>query len=169
MHALQARVKVEGDITVVQFTGRIDIESAPPFRQACRTHLKSKNVIFDFTQMSFVGSTGLLSFLEALEEFTKSSANGAKFCGVGIELGRVLSATTLGLVEVWENEAQAVEAYRNPRQIEVALRNREDLGGARDSIVRPPTCGAEPRNFGLLSLSYEAEDSKHIETDLLEE
>lgn len=182
MHALQARLKNQGEVTVVQFSGRIDIESAPPFRQACRTHLKGKKIVFDFAKLSFVGSTGILPFLEALEEFTKTAGNDAKFSGVGLEFGRVLSATTLGLVEVWETEAQAVDAYTNPRLIEMALAHREALSGIRLAAAVAPvsstagvtptnqlTKATEPKNFGLLALSYEAEEPKNSDLEELED
>jgi anti-anti-sigma factor len=172
MNPLQARLKNHGDVTIVEFSGRIDIESAPPFRQACRTHLKGKKVVFDFAKLSFVGSTGMLPFLEALEEFTKTPGNQAKLSGIGLEFGRVLSATTLGLIESWDVEAQAVEAFTNPRMIEMALAHREALGTKREaavSVVVGEKMAAEPKNFGLLALSYETEESKDGKAEYLED
>ena len=94
----------------------------------------------------------------------------------------LVSATTLGLVEVWETEAQAVDAYTNPRLIEMALAHREALSGVRLAAAVAPvsstagvtptshlTKATEPKNFGLLALSYEAEEPKNSDLEELED
>ena len=114
MSQLRARIKTEGDILVVQFSGRVDVESAIPFRVACRQALAKKKVVFDFAQLSFVGSTGMLAFLEALRDYCRENVGQVKFASIGMELHRVLSATSLINIEVYELATQAVEAFRNP-------------------------------------------------------
>lgn len=147
MSGLQARVERDGEIMVVRFHGRIDIESAHPFRQACRTHLKNQKVVFDFHQLNFVGSAGILPFLEAMQEFATLNPNGIKFSGIGVEFERVLSATSLQTVERWAKDTDAVDAYRHPQSAIQAAYQSQPNTAASGAIAAP-----------LLSLSYEKDD-----------
>ncbi len=145
MSALQARVKTEGEVVVVKFSGRVDVESAPPFRRACETHLCGKKVVFDFEQMSFVGSTGILPFLEAMQDLAKANPQFIKFSGVGIEFRRVLSATSLAGVEVHDSPSLAVHAF---------------------AAAAAPVANAAPtEDTSLLSLKYETEDISDVSVD----
>lgn len=117
---MQARINREGEIVVVHLSGRVDVETAEPFREACLNQLLAHKVVFDFKQLSFVGSSGLLPFLETIEEFAGRNSNGFMFCGVGSEFRRVFSSTTLGAVQIFDNHSQAVQAFLNPQPIAVA-------------------------------------------------
>lgn len=115
MGGLKAQLENDGDVLIVRFTGRIDVESAAPFRQACATHLKGRKVVFDFNALNFVGSSGILPFLEAMEDFARANPNGIKLSGIGVEFGRILSATELQRIEQWEKPSDAVFSYRHPQ------------------------------------------------------
>jgi anti-anti-sigma factor len=111
---MQARINRHGEIVVVYLSGRVDVETAEPFREACLNQLVSVKVVFDFKHLSFVGSSGLLPFLETIQEFAGRNANGFKFCGVGSEFRRVFSSTALSEVQIFDSDVQAVQAFLNP-------------------------------------------------------
>jgi anti-sigma B factor antagonist len=55
----------EGSATVVQVTGRIDVETAPGFQNACAEVARSaeKVVVLDMSGVQYISSTGLRSLL----------------------------------------------------------------------------------------------------------
>ncbi len=108
---MQARMTKDGDAILVHLAGRVDVETAEPFRKACFSRLIGQKVIFSFRELSFVGSSGIIPFLETLQTFAQTNQFGMKFCYVGSEFKKVLAATPLGAVEMFENEALAVTAY----------------------------------------------------------
>lgn len=111
---MQANVTTQGDWVVVHLLGRLDVESAGPFRHACLSQLTDKKVIFNFRNLSFVGSSGILPFLETMQDFMRTNRQGMRFCGVGSEFRKVLSATSLNAVEIFENETMAATQFGRP-------------------------------------------------------
>lgn len=112
---MQARVKIQNEICVVSLAGRVDVETAEPFRAACARELKGKRVVFDFSGLMFVGSQGLLPFLETLQAFHDQSPGAFKFSGVGVEFAKLFAATPLNVVEIHPTIDQAVLAFYIPK------------------------------------------------------
>ncbi len=108
---MQAKITNEGECVIVHLIGRLDVETAGPFRRACLELLTDKKVIFDFKNLSFVGSSGILSFLETMQDFMKTNPKGLKFSNVGSEFRKILAATSLGAIEIFDNETQAARAF----------------------------------------------------------
>lgn len=111
---MQAQVVREGDVMVVQLAGRIDVETAPPFRKACLEQLINEKVVFDFRNLSFVGSSGILPFLETMQEFAGKSRHGFKFSAMSSEFRRIFGSTPLQTIEVFETYSHAVHAFHHP-------------------------------------------------------
>ena len=108
---MQAQVKMQNEICVVYLSGRVDVETAEPFRAACLREFKGKRIVFDFSSLSFVGSQGLLPFLETLQSFHDMSPGSFKFSGVGVEFRKLFSATPLHVVEIYDHVDQGVMAF----------------------------------------------------------
>lgn len=108
---MQARISQSGAVVVVHLLGRIDIETAESFRRVCHEKLSQSPVVFNFQNLSFVGSTGILQFLETVESFKKSNQNGLRFSNVGIEFKRLFAATPLNDVPIYENFELASLAF----------------------------------------------------------
>ena len=55
----------EGSATIVQVSGRIDVETAPSFQQACVEAVRGaeKLVVLDFGGVQYISSSGLRSLL----------------------------------------------------------------------------------------------------------
>jgi anti-anti-sigma factor len=111
---MQARIARVGEIVVVHLNGRVDVETAEPFRRACNEFLLKEKVVFDFKDLGFVGSSGILPFLETMQAFAQKNANRFKFSGVGSEFKKVFAATSLNTVEIYDTHQQAVHAFVSP-------------------------------------------------------
>lgn len=121
---MQARIEREGEIVVVHLSGRIDIETSDPFREACLSHLKETKVIFDFTNLSFVGSTGLMPFIGTIQDFSNSNSKGVKLSGLGSEFRKLFSSFPLGELEIFDTHSQAINSYVHPFTNSAVLSNR---------------------------------------------
>ncbi len=110
---MQARFKTEADIQIIELFGRVEIEGSESFKQSCLNTLVGRKVIFDLAGLNFVGSTGILAFLEGLQEFAMQNPNRFKFCHVGSEFKKIFAATSLNCIEIFESLQMAVVAYQN--------------------------------------------------------
>ena len=110
---MQARIKTEADIRIVELFGRVEIESSESFKQNCLNTLVGQKVVFDLAGLQFVGSTGILAFLEGLQDFAIQNSNRFKFCHVGSEFKKIFAATSLNCIEIYESMQMAVSAYQN--------------------------------------------------------
>ncbi|MDX9731663.1 MAG: STAS domain-containing protein [Bdellovibrionales bacterium] len=105
--------EVTKEVTVVYLSGRIDADSVDRFRQACAEGLRDRSVLFHLGELSFVGSTGLRGFLEALYSLAKSEAGDIRFCQVSVDFRYVLEATPLRMRPVFESAISETEALRS--------------------------------------------------------
>ncbi|MES2966026.1 MAG: STAS domain-containing protein [Bdellovibrionota bacterium] len=112
---MQARMIRENNVIVVHLSGRVDVETAVPFRDACLNRLAGQKVVFDFKALSFVGSSGILPFLETMQAFNIANPGNTKFSGVGSEFRKVFAATPLSVIEIHETATGAVHAFVNPQ------------------------------------------------------
>lgn len=109
---MQARYRTEADIAIIELFGRVEIESAESFKKDCLQRLQGHKVIFDLAGLNFVGSTGILAFLEALQDFAMQNPNMFKMCYVGSEFRKIFAATSLSCIEIFENLQMAIVAYQ---------------------------------------------------------
>jgi anti-anti-sigma factor len=112
---MEARLSEDREVLVVRLSGRVDIETARLFRHACAHRLTGKKVVFDFRDLSFVGSSGILPFLESMQEFASSNEHAFKLSGVGVEFKKIFAATPLCVIDIFDTDSQAVSAYLNPK------------------------------------------------------
>lgn len=166
---MQARVENRGDITIVHLIGRVDIETAGPFRKACLTQLIGKKIVFNFTKLSFVGSSGLIPFFECLHEYGDKNEFGLKFCGMGLEFRKILSATPLVRFEVLESEQQAVLSYERPVPfVASAVPLETTVVSASTEAVSPTPASPEQDLFQLVRSSFEDKMRRPLELDVIE-
>ncbi len=112
---MQAKLKNQSGVLVVSLSGRVDVETAEPFRAACGKELRGHKIVFDFTSLAFVGSQGLLPFLETLQCFYETSDGDFKFCGVGTDFRKLFAATPLNVVPIFETIDGATAAFYLPK------------------------------------------------------
>lgn len=108
---MQARVSTEGEVVIVHLLGRVDMESADGFRRVCLEKFAHSKVVFNFQSLSFVGSSGILPFLETMQAFKKANTKGFKFSNVGTEFRRLFAATPLHDILIFENFQLASRSF----------------------------------------------------------
>ena len=97
---MQAKIRKDGDITVVELRGRLDFETAEPFRETCHDILSNSKVVFNLAELSFVGSSGIGAFVNTLREFTKASP-----------VRKVFKATDEMVFQIFDDEQTAVVSF----------------------------------------------------------
>lgn len=110
---MQAKIRKDGDITVVELKGRLDFETAEPFRETCADILSNSKVVFNLAELSFVGSSGIGAFVNTLRDFTKASPVPPKFCNVKSEFRKVFKATDEVTFQVFDDEQTAVVSFND--------------------------------------------------------
>ena len=108
---MEAKVELRGQVYIVELNGRLDFESLVPFRRTCMQHLSKTRVVFDLRNLNFVGSLGLQDFVATLDDLTRESKPGVKFCGVGIEFRRLFEANGFPAQDMVESQDKAIQAF----------------------------------------------------------
>lgn len=115
---MDAKVKNQGEVTIVTLKGPLDIEKTQPFKEACIKHLLNRKVVFNMSHVSFVGSTGLQAFLEAMRLISEESPHGLKVVGVSAEFKRIFTNLEYQKIQFHENEAVALTSFHQSVSIQ---------------------------------------------------
>lgn len=105
---MDAKLKQQGDVTIVTLTGRLDVEKAEPFRRACLNNLANRKVIFNLNGLSFVGSSGITPFLKTIQDIAKTG--DVRLCHVGLEFKKLIHLTVDPNCQFFENELAAFDS-----------------------------------------------------------
>lgn len=108
---MEARFGMQGSVMVVELKGRLDFETAAPFRRTCLEKLATEKVVFDLRDLNFVGSLGLKDFVDTLDFMKKKSTTGVKFCGVSSEFRRLFEASGLLGHEIYDSREKAIQSF----------------------------------------------------------
>jgi len=111
---MQAKIRKDGDVTVVELKGRLDFETAEPFRETCNDILANSKVVFNLSELSFVGSSGIGAFVNTLREFTTKNPVPPRFCEVRSEFKKVFKSSEEGVFQIFENEEEALQSFNSP-------------------------------------------------------
>jgi len=104
-----AKIQNKGEITVIHFKGTFNLENAQRFKQVCEQHLVGKKIIFNMCDASFVGSTGIQSFLEAVTLLSQNT--GLKIAGPKSEFKRILTNLEVPELQIFETEEGAMASF----------------------------------------------------------
>lgn len=108
---MEAKLKNQGEFTIITIKGALDIEKTQPFREACIRHLLDKKVIFNMEKASFVGSTGLQAFLETIRTLSEENQHGLKVVGVQPEFKRIFQNLEIQQLQMHDSEEGAVSSF----------------------------------------------------------
>lgn len=108
---MEAKFAVRGEVLIVELTGRLDFETTEPFRKTCMEKLVSEKVVFDLKNLNFVGSLGLTDFVTTLDQMSRQSQPGVKFCGVSSEFRRLFEAGGLAGHDIFESQEKAIQSF----------------------------------------------------------
>lgn len=107
---MHAKLTLQGDVTVVSLIGRMEIESAYHFGQACRKQFNNGKIVFNLRSVSFVGSSGITPYLISLKELSEANKNIKVSC-VSQDLRRMFDAYNLGHLEFFSTDQDAVNSF----------------------------------------------------------
>lgn len=108
---MEVKLILDGEITIVSLSGRIDIEKTQFFKQACLQNLANKKVVFCLKNLHFVGSTGIQSFFGALDELNTSKVLNAKIASLNPDFQRLFNFSAYGNLEAHESIENAMLSW----------------------------------------------------------
>lgn len=116
---MKTQIKKTGDMVVVSVDGRLDFETATPFREDLTKLAKEtkrdsvpRKIIFNLENLDFVGSSGISAFVQTLKDFNTQVTNRPRYCNVKSEFKRVIKAfDDADIFEFYENEDRAKKSF----------------------------------------------------------
>lgn len=108
---MQALMKQKGEWTVVTMKGRIELEKATAFREACLKALSAKKVVFEMTHLQFVGSTGMTEFFQCLADMQNQNGCSVRMVGLSEDFKRFVSVSSAATLKMY---AGLEEAFSSP-------------------------------------------------------
>lgn len=108
---MEVKLVLDGDITIVSLSGRIEIEKTQSFKSACIQNFAQKKVVFCMKNLNFVGSSGIQTFFGVLNELNAANQMSVKIAGLNPDFQRLLSFTECSALEVHENIEGALQSF----------------------------------------------------------
>jgi anti-anti-sigma factor len=108
---MEAKVENRDGVFVVTLCGRMDFESADSLKNRCLKSFMNQELIFNLSELNFVGSSGITPFLELLSELSKSLGPKFKICSVGSEFLRLFESGTVDGIEIYRDVQDAHRAF----------------------------------------------------------
>ncbi|MNK07763.1 STAS domain protein [compost metagenome] len=108
---MEVKLVLDGEITIVSLSGRIDIEKTQSFKDACLNNFSDKKVVFCMKGLNFVGSTGIQSFFSVLNELNSAKRLDAKIASLNPDFQRLLSFSACQNLEVHESIENAMLSW----------------------------------------------------------
>jgi len=108
---MQLKMVLDGEITIISLSGRIDIDKTQSFKKACLENFSDKKLIFCMKNLSFVGSTGIQSFFGVLNELKTSNKVDVKISGLNSDFRRLLTFSECSQLDVHEDIEGALQSF----------------------------------------------------------
>ena len=113
---METSIRRQGEWTVVKISGRIELEKAHSFREACLKSLKNEKVVFELDRLQFVGSTGMTEFFECLHDVEIMKGCGVKLVGLSPDFKRFVAFTKASQLKIHDSLEEAFKP-----QLDVSL------------------------------------------------
>ncbi len=110
---METSIRRQGEWTVVKISGRIELEKAQAFREACLKSLKNEKVVFVLDRLQFVGSTGMSEFFECLHDIENMKGCGVKLVGLSSDFKRFVAFTKASQLKIHETLEEAFKPALN--------------------------------------------------------
>lgn len=111
---MEAKIAKDGEIFVVYLRGQLDYDTALPFRQTCLNHLVREKVVFNLAELNFVGSKGIVDFIETMVQLSQKTVQGIRFCRVSCEFRRILESSDVKDLQIFDDEMSAKSSFYRP-------------------------------------------------------
>ena len=96
---MKARIKNQGNTIVLYLDGKIDYETQDDVCTVINTTIARnqkdetpKNIVVNFQNLEFVGSTGITQFVHSLKAIHSDNDVTPKYCGVRSEFQKIIKA-----------------------------------------------------------------------------
>lgn len=99
------------DILICKTEGEININTSPELRKAFDEYIQRgiKKVLFDFSQISYIDSSGLATLIELLQRLNKSGGK-LNICNVSEKIKNIFEVTKLHkLFKIYEDRQDALK------------------------------------------------------------
>lgn len=111
---MNAQMSLQNDVTVISLSGRMNIEKAAFLRSACIKQFQNKKVVFCLNALHFVGSSGIQTLFQMMEELKASFGCEVKMAGLNPDFQRLWQYGQKSPLEVHENIEKALVSFRTP-------------------------------------------------------
>lgn len=119
---MQALVKRRGEWTVVTMKGRIELEKTAAFREACLKSLSHGSVIFEMSNLQFVGSTGMTEFFQCVADVQNMNNCQVRLVGLSDDFKRFITISSAATIQAFGKieEAFSSSVVQNFASLEVS-------------------------------------------------
>lgn len=108
---MNIRLILDGEITVVSLSGRIEIEKTQAFRQACLTNFADRKVVFCMRNLNFVGSSGIQNFFGILNQLNHERKLNVKIAGLNPDFQRLFQFSACSDLELHADVEGAIQSF----------------------------------------------------------
>lgn len=115
-------VKLEflpNDIVIIHLKDFLNFETSIIFEKDYLSTVYSKKVIFDFEHLQFVGSCGLVAFVQTLNKFCQYHQPRPRFACVSPEFVKFMDVNGFGSDDFYDSIDSAIRSYHygfNPQK-----------------------------------------------------
>lgn len=108
---MEIKLVLDGDISVVSLSGRIEIEKNQFFKKACLQKFSDKKVVFCMKNLNFVGSSGIQNFFTVLNELNSTNKVTVRIVGLTPDFKRLFGFSECSNLEVHESIEGALQSF----------------------------------------------------------
>lgn len=114
---MKTNIRKDGNVVVVSLEGHLDFETTDTFRESLikiEAQASGNQVIFDLSQLQFVGSSGIAAFVQALREFNGRATTPPRYTNVKSEFKKIINAFDDNRsFEFWDSTERAFKSFDN--------------------------------------------------------
>ncbi len=108
---MDLKLVLDGEITVVSLSGKIEVEKAQAFKAACLRSFANRKVVFCMKKLNFVGSSGIQSFFGVLNDLNSSNKLNVKIAGLNQDFARLYQFADCSHLELHESIEGAIQSF----------------------------------------------------------
>ena len=105
---MRTNIRKDKDIFVINVQGSLSVNDVDMLKAICKRKLNRKKVLFNLKELSFVGSSGISVFYEALNSLKAN--NSLKMCCVSSEFKRIFDNEGFDF-SVYQSEEEALSSF----------------------------------------------------------
>jgi anti-anti-sigma factor len=108
---METKIVMREGVRIIQLRGRMSFEAVDTFRLRCVREFLLEPVVFNLDGLNFVGSNGIGTLLETIQEMNQTSKGQVRLCNLGSEFRRIFEANGFGDDRLFECEDAAFQSF----------------------------------------------------------